>query len=124
MSGSFIRNMPATPAKVTSAPKIAKNLCHSPRCVMPSKSPKIISIDRSGRTASTDSVLPRFPASMESVIYALKAASFAVEPKKVITQSSMTTITAAAAAACAGKSFAALSTVISPKAAVDMPHRM
>ena len=36
----------------------------------------------------------------------------------------MTTIVAAAATACAGKSFAALSTVTSPNAAVDSPQSM
>ena len=55
----------------------------------------------------------------------MKAASFAVEPKKVMTQSSTTTMVAAAAAACAaGKSFAAFSTVMKPKAAVERPQRI
>ena len=57
------------------------------------------------------------------MIQALKAASLAVEPKKVITQSSTTIMTAAAAvAAAAGNSFAAFSTVTSPNAAVESPH--
>ena len=59
------------------------------------------------------------------VSQALKAASFAVEPKKVMTQSSTTIMTAAAETAlAAGNSFAAFSTVTSPKAAVEAPQRM
>ena len=83
------------------------------------------SMEMSGSVAMTDSARPRFVSSVASVSQALKAASFAVEPKKVITQSSTTIITAAAATAfAAGKSFAALSAVTSPKAAVEPPQRM
>ena len=58
------------------------------------------------------------------MIQALNAASLAVEPKNVMTQSRITIITAAAATADAvGKSFAAFSTVTRPKAAVDRPQR-
>ena len=67
----------------------------------------------SGRMASTLSARPRFCWVVLSVTQALKAASLAVEPKKVITQSSTTTIVAAAAAAFApGKSLPAFSGVI------------
>ena len=90
---------------------------------MPSNSPKMTSMEMSGRMASTDSALPRASFGTVSVIQALKAASLAVEPKKVITQSSTTIMTAAAAvAAAAGNSFAAFSTVTSPNAAVESPH--
>ena len=89
---------------------------------MLSNSPKMTSMEISGRMASTDSALPRASLGTVSVIHALKAA-LAVEPKKVITQSSTTIITAAAAAAeAAGNSFAAFSTVTRPNAAVDRPH--
>ena len=90
---------------------------------MLSNSPKMTSMEISGRMASTDSAVPRASLGTVSVIHALKAASLAVEPKKVITQSSTTIITAAAAAAeAAGNSFAAFSTVTRPNAAVDRPH--
>ena len=53
----------------------------------------------------------------------MKAASLAVLPKKVITQSSTTTRMAAAAAALApGKSLAAFSGVIKPKSPVLTPQ--
>ena len=53
----------------------------------------------------------------------MNAPSFAVLPKKVITQSRTTTIVAAAAAAfAAGNSLAAFSLVIYPKAAVESPQ--
>ena len=77
----------------------------------------------SGRMASTDSALPRAAFGTVSVIHALNAASLAVEPKNVMTQSSTTIITAAAAAAeAAGNSFAAFSTVTRPNAAVERPQ--
>ena len=73
---------------------------------MPSNSPKMTSMEISGRMASTDSALPRASLGTVSVIHALKAASLAVEPKNVITQSSTTIITAAAATAeAAGNSY-------------------
>ena len=51
--------------------------------------------------ASTVSTRPRFSGTVTSVTQALKAASLAVDPKKVITQSSATTSTAALWAAAA-----------------------
>ena len=54
----------------------------------------------------------------------MKAASFAVLPKKVITQSIMTTsIAADATAFVPGKSRAAFSGVMYPNTAVESPHR-
>ena len=85
----------------------------------------MMSIEISGRIASTLSARPRFELSVMSVTYALKAASFAVLPKKVITQSIMTTSIAADAAAFApGKSRAAFAGVMYPKAAVESPQRI
>lgn len=102
-----------------------KNSFQRPACVSPSKAPKMTSIEMSGSVAMTDSARPRFDSSVASVNQALKAASFAVEPKKVMTQSSTTIMTAAAETAlAAGKSFAAFSTVTRPKAAVEAPQRM
>ena len=49
----------------------------------------------SGIMASTVSTRPRFSSTVTSVTQALKAASLAVEPKKVMTQSITTTSTAA-----------------------------
>ena len=113
------------PVAVTSAPKMVKNSLQRPCCVSPSKSPKMTSMEMSGSVAITDSARPRFVSSVASVSQALKAASLAVEPKKVITQSSTTIITAAAdTALAAGKSLAAFSTVTRPKAAVETPQRM
>jgi len=90
---------------------------------MPSNRPKMTSMEMSGRMASTDSALPRAAFGTVSVIHALNAASLAVEPKNVMTQSSTTIITAAAAAAeAAGNSFAAFSTVTRPNAAVERPQ--
>ena len=90
---------------------------------MPSNAPKITSIEISGSTASTDSTRARLLRSVTSVTHALKAASFAVEPNSVITQSSTMTITAATVTAlAAGKSAWAFSTVTKPKAAVDRPQ--
>ena len=51
--------------------------------------PKTARIAMSGIMAFTPSAAPRFFSVVESVSQALKAASFAVEPKKVITQSRM-----------------------------------
>lgn len=59
--GSGISAQAASPVSVTAPPKMAKNFRHSPRCVMPSNAPKITSMAMSGKTASTDSVFPRFP---------------------------------------------------------------
>ena len=59
--------MASTPTKVTARPKILKNSCHLPCCVSPSKAPKMISIDISGRMASTLSARPRFELSVMSV---------------------------------------------------------
>ena len=57
------------------------------------------SMEMSGRICRTLSTLPRLCSFVTSVTQALKAASLAVLPKKVITQSSTTMLTAAAATA-------------------------
>ena len=56
-----------------------------------------MSVARIGRVARTASAVPLFSGTVTSVTHALKAASFAVEPIKVITQSMIiTTLTVAA----------------------------
>ena len=77
----------------------------------------------SGITASTVSTRPRFSGTVTSVTHALNAASLAVEPKNVITQSSITTSTAVAWAACtAATSQLMTGTRTSPNAAMLTPH--
>src|SRR5664280_2249936 len=86
--------------------------------------PKMMSIETSGRTARTDSTLPRFVWVVVSVMYALNAASLAVEPKKVMTQSMTTTVIAVMMTALApGNHTAAFLTLMNPKTAVEKPHR-
>ena len=82
-------------------PTIRKNRLQFPLWVRPSRAPNTTSMAISGITASTVSVRPRLSAAVTSVTQALKAASLAVEPKKVITQSSTTTSTAVPWAAAA-----------------------
>ena len=85
--------------------------------------PKTTTIASKGIMASTVSVLPRFCGSVTSVIHALKAASFAVEPKKVMTQSIITTNTPASITAfAAGNSTLVLCTVIRENAKVVKPQ--
>ncbi|MPN47569.1 hypothetical protein SDC9_195172 [bioreactor metagenome] len=115
---------PARPPAVTSAPNSKKKSPHRPASVIHEKPPKIISIATSGSTDSTDSTRPRLSSWVTSVTHALNAASFALEPKKVITQSIMTTISAAACTAfAAGNSFAILPTDKNANDATEAPHK-
>ena len=80
-------------------------------------------MDNNGRAASTPSVLALVDLSVESVTQALKQASLAVEPKKVITQSMMTAIQPPKATALAdGNIFAMVSVFRKAKASNEMPQ--
>ena len=87
--------------------------------------PKTTKIATRGIMALTPSAAPRLPPEVESVSHALKAASLAVEPKKVMIQSSAiekdTPI--AAADAVMGKSLPMISSRTKTKLKMDTPHR-
>ena len=72
-----------------------KKAPHFPWVVRPSRAPKTTSMATRGMTASTASTRPRLLSLVTSVTQALKAASLALLPKKVITQSRTITSTAA-----------------------------
>jgi len=84
----------AAPTRAVATPRIEKKASHCPCLVSGSSAPNTISMASSGNVESTESTRPRFDSVVESVTQALKAASLAVEPKKVMTQSSTTTSTA------------------------------
>ena len=88
--------------------------------------PNTTRIARSGIIALTPSALPRFVSSVLSVSHALKQASFADEPKNVITQSkTMTSMQPSAAAlATAGNRTPIQSARRNAKHRIEMPHRM
>ena len=88
--------------------------------------PKTTKIETSGIIALTPSAAPRFELSVLSVSHALNAASFALEPKKVITQSNIITKLAPTAAAetAVGKSTFITSILIKANDKIDMPHNM
>ena len=90
------------------------------------KPPNTTRIASSGIIAFRPSAEPRLVASVESVSHALKQASFADEPKNVITQSmTITSVTPTLAALAAmGKSEEITSTRSSTKHQMEMPHRM
>ena len=92
----------------------------------PIKPPKTTRIAISGIIALMPSAAPLFVASVESVSQALKQASFAQEPKKVITQSMMMTrlTPIAAAEAAAGNSAPITSVRIRAKLQMEIPHRI
>ena len=91
----------------------------------PIKPPNTTRIAISGIIALMPSALPCPPSCVASVSQALKAASFAVEPKKVITQSNtITSDTPALAAAAALKKRVRISIRIKAKAAMEIPHRI
>ena len=69
-------------------PTRAKKAGHWPARVIGSSSTKTSSIATSGIVASHPSTRPRFAGTVESVTQAAKAASFAPEPTKLMTQSS------------------------------------
>lgn len=60
-----------------------------------------ITVANTGRRANTASAVPRFSGTVTSVTHALNAASFEVEPKKVIMQSMMITTQTVAASTLA-----------------------
>ena len=89
--GSLIIKKPSIPIIVTRVPIIAK-MTDQLSDFSKSKNinpPNTTSILTSGIIAFIPSAAPRFEESVESVSQALKAASLALEPKKVITQSRM-----------------------------------
>lgn len=90
-----MKKKPSTPPRQVMPPTIRKNSCQFPAWVRLSRAPNTTSMATSGIMASTVSTRPRFSGTVTSVTQALKAASLAVEPKKVITQSITTTSTAA-----------------------------
>lgn len=104
-------------------PTARKKRPHLPWVVKPSRAPNTTSIATSGITARTDSTRPRLLLLVTSVTQALKAASLALLPKKVITQSSTITVTAAACTARADPtSFSRPETFTSAKAITLSPH--
>ena len=133
-SGSFFgasafesrtKKNPATPPIVTIEPTIKKNVLQFPACVKPSSTPNTKSVERSGSTASTDSVLPRWFSSVMSLIHALNAASLAELPKKVIIQSiTITKVAVTCTAAAAPTMAVTLLTVIAANAMVERPHKI
>ena len=86
--------------------------------------PNTARIEISGIMELMPSAAPRFPGSVESVSHALYAASFAVDPKKVITQSRMiTSVIPTDAALTADPNTAEITSArISAKAMIDTPH--
>ena len=64
---SLTRNRDATPVAHMSTPKNRKKANQSPRWVQLSKTPKITSMEMSGRMARTDSARPRFSLVVTSV---------------------------------------------------------
>ena len=108
---------------MVSPPTIRKKIPHFPWAVRPSRAPNTTSMATSGMIASTASTRPRLPSLVTSVTQALKAASLALLPKKVMTQSSTMTVTAAACTALAGPtSFSRPFTFTSAKAITLRPH--
>ena len=90
------------------------------------KPPKTTRTDTKGIIAFIPSAAPLFLELVESVSQALKAASFAVEPKKVITQSSIiakVTPTEAAETAI-GKALLISSCFKNTKLKIEIPHRI
>ena len=88
--------------------------------------PNTASIATSGIIELMPSAAPLLVASVESVSHALYAASFALEPKKVITQSSMITrlIATADAETVAGITALIQSSLRSANPSIDTPQRM
>ena len=108
---------------MVSPPTIRKNSSQRPAAVRPSRAPKTTSMAMRGMTDSTASTRPRFSSPVTSVTQALKAASLAELPKKVITQSKMMTMTAAARTArAAGRNRSSPCTDTRAKAMTLRPH--
>ncbi len=103
ISTSCTRKNPATPITSTTIPMIMNitvQLAGTSRS-NPMNPPNTTSMATSGIMALIPSILPLLVSFPESVSHALYAASLAVEPKNVITQSRMITILTPAAAASA-----------------------
>ena len=88
-SGSLMMKKPKMPMAAVSTPMMAKisvqlEACSKSKNIKPPKTTRILT---RGIMALMPSAAPRLEGSVESVSQALKAASLAVEPKKVITQS-------------------------------------
>ena len=121
-----MRKKPAIPIMITATPiiaKIAVQLSLLPRSkdINP---PKTASIATSGIIELMPSAAPRFVSSVTSVSQALKQASFAEEPKNVITQSIIiTSVTQTAETeAAAGKIAPITSSRIRQNERMDMPQ--
>ena len=126
ITGSSIKKKPKTPIKITITPitvkiKVQLLLLSRSRAIKP---PKTASIATSGIIEFMPSALPRFDESVLSVSQALKAASFALEPKNVITQSKiMTSETPILATDTAvGKSAFNTSNLTSEKQSIETPQ--
>ena len=121
---STTRNHASTPVPTMTEPTRTKNADHCPAWVIGSSAPKTRSIDTNGMTWSTPSTRPRLSTSVMSVTQALNAASLAPAPKKLITASTTTMATTAAATAPAnGTRRPTFSGLTRPNAIVDRPHR-
>ena len=90
----------------------------------PMNPPNTKRIATSGIMELKPSILPRSPSSPLSVSHALYAASFADEPKNVMTQSrTITNVTPREAAAAALPAIrVSISTLISPNPKIEIPH--
>ena len=132
MAGSLIRKNPSTPAIRTSAP-ITQNIsvqyagmdCErlAGTSIIP---PNTKRIAISGIMALSPSAAPRLLSSVLSVSQALNAASLAVEPKKVMIQSTATVseTPTVAAETVMGMTAEIQSTRKAAKAKMEMPHRI
>src|SRR5574344_3010302 len=92
----------------------------------PMKPPKTTSIEMSGIMALIPPAEPLFVSSVESVSHALKLASFAEDPKNVITQSIMMTreTPTEAADVAAGNKTLITSVRMKAKLQMETPHKM
>ena len=85
------------PHIVTSAPSYMKHAGLPAASTPTPKATVTITVANKGRSARTASAVPRFSGTVTSVTHALNAASFEVEPKKVMTQSIIITTQTVAA---------------------------
>ena len=117
------RKSEATPVTRVRMPKTRKKVNQPAPLAIPEKPPKMMSIEIRGKIAKTDSIFPLVCGVEISVAKALKAASLAVLPKKVIRQSRIMIKTPASIAAFAtGNKAAILSVVIKANDKTERPQ--
>ena len=92
-----MENRPIMPQSVTSAPRKMKQAGYPAASTPKPKATVTSTVASTGSSASTASAVPRFSGTVTSVTQALNAASFEVEPKKVMTQSIIMTMLTVAA---------------------------